>query len=98
MQIYAMFAILTALALGGWKIYQSGFETAELRNQASAATALRAAYTQEAERHAAEIQARQDAENRAKALEQAGIEQAREITANRKDRQECPDTCYVVDW
>lgn len=98
MKIYIFMAFLAGIAFVGWKIYEAGFETAELRNQAQAAVALRDSLLEERERSERERQARAAAEARAEEHEAAAERRALRLIADREERPECPASCFAVDW
>lgn len=98
MKMYLVMAFVAGIGFVGWKIYAAGFETAELRNQAQAAVALRDALLEERDRSERERQARAAAEARAEEHEAEAERRALRYLADQQERPECPASCYAVEW
>lgn len=72
MQIFLVTFLVTALGLGLYKAYASGFENAELQNRVKASEVMREAYVAQSERAAEERTGKEAAEERAQTERQRG--------------------------
>ena len=101
MRLFIIFALVSVLTLGLWKVYATGYETAELKAIAVANAKLREIHHQAAQAASRERKGRKVAETQAaeaKARGEALAEQVRQGIIENENRDECPVACYNFKW
>ncbi len=101
MRLFFVLGIVTVLSVAVWKVYATGYETAELKAIAVANAKLREIHRQASQAASREREGRKVAETQAaeaKARGEALAEQVRQGIMENENRDECPVACYNFKW
>ena len=101
MRLFFVFALVSVLSLAVWRVYATGYKTAELEAIATANARLREVHHQSAQAASRERKGRKEAETQAaeaRARGEALAEQVRQGIIENENRDECPAACYNFKW
>ena len=98
MKAYLFLGLFVVLIGVTWKVYAAGYDLAESRHIAQAATALRDAEAEASKRADNERSAKERAEADARAIEEEANKTADRLYSVIEELGTCDQQCYVLEW